>query len=216
MPSFSLTQRDHKILDCLANRVRLLTTDQLSRAFFDGDDRYAKRRSNVLLKAGLLKVSSLVARISPPLDHPLYCWRPGMETPNYNHFSVLLRRRWGRQPSREASIFILGKNANNLVGGRYLGRIKNALQIGHDLALSEVFLHYLRVEPELTRSWFVEDRINKSTLPSKRGIAIPDAMLVDRSGKPIRAIELGGVYSVKRLRTLHQTFSNWGLSYELW
>ena len=62
------------------------------------------------------------------------------------------------------------------------------------------------------RAWLIEDQ-----LPSDWPLGVrPDAVLCDESGEIMRAVEYGGDYPVSRLTELHDEFSEFQLSYEIW
>lgn len=212
-----LSRRDHQLLDTLGFRVRLLTLSQVSRGFFGGDDRYASRRVERLSAARVLVRRSLVARSAPALDAPMVRWNPGSDAPDFASISALLIKRWGRQQTVVANVVSLGSAARKLTGRSGDVRIKHPHQVGHDLALSEVFLRYLDRAPELAGRWVGEDRLDLLTPTKRKGRqAIPDAVLQNAEGAPELAIELGGLYSPQRIEALHQSFSKQELSYEIW
>lgn len=171
----------------------------------------------MLSDAGLLTVRELVARVTPTFTAPLLTWEPGQAAPNFGKYSFTLMSRWKRQACNATRVIFLGKVASKLIGGGHRRGLKSSLQVGHDLALTEVFIHYRSVAPQMAQYWVVEDRLlDFGVALPRRGHAVPDAMLIDEQSQPIRAIELGGLYSPERLQKLHESFSSRRLSYELW
>ncbi len=45
---------------------------------------------------------------------------------------------------------------------------------------------------------------------------IPDAVLCDAAGRPVRAVDFGGAYRDERLRDFHAACAEKSLPYELW
>ena len=212
-----LSRRDHRLLDTLGFRVRLLSLSQVSRGFFGGDDRYASRRVERLSVACVLVRRSLVVRTAPVLDAPVVRWNAGSDAPDFASISAFLIDRWQKQETAITNVVSLGTAARKLTGRSSGMRIKHPHQVGHDLALSEVFLRYLDRAPEIAGRWVGEDRLD--LLTSTRGKAkqaVPDAVIQNADGAPELAIELGGLYSPARIETLHQSFAKQELSYEIW
>lgn len=215
--SLILSARDHTLMDCLVHRVQVLNLSQVSRAFFCEDYRYASTRVKRLTQAGLLSVQPLVTRQVPYFGEPLLSWSIGQPQPAFESLSHTLLQRWKCLPSAPTSVITLGANASSLLGIRRGAGIKRALHVGHDLALSEVYLRYLSTRPELAAQWYKEERVLHLLKPSKKARgAIPDAVILNGRGIPALAIEMGGLYSPSRLEALHRSFAKKEIRYELW
>ena len=213
----SITTRDRDLINSLGYRVRLLSLSQVSRGFFDGDDRQARRRVKQLASLDLLAVQTTVTRQVPAHELPLATWEPGQGNPPFSSLAKRLRQRWSKRPSVSETIVTLGDRSLGTFGLRRSHSIKHALQVGHDLAVSEVFLRYQAHSVERIAFWFCEDAWVRLDHTAKgRGRVIPDAILSDAAGEPVRAIEIGGLYSPERLRNLHLAFAERRLRYELW
>lgn len=212
-----LSKNDLRLLNTLSIRVRVLTLAQISNAFFGEDDCYARRRIDRLAKHGLIVPRFLVSRVSPQLEAPLVRWLPSQVAPDFESLSSRLVSRWGRLNSKSVLCYVLGVQAAKLIGGSRRNGIKHSHQASHDIALSEVFVHYVRELPDLAERWIGEDslellKINRAA----SGNAIPDAMILDQNNLPQYAVELGGIYTPSRLANLHESFSKRSIGYELW
>ncbi len=82
----------------------------------------------------------------------------------------------------------------------------------HDLLLGEVFVAYLRDEPESARRW-----VGEATRPKAGyGVKDPDAFLLDEEGNTLRVIESGGKYDPERVEAFHEHCAGHRMPYELW
>lgn len=212
-----LTDRDRTICDSLALRVRLFTVGQISRGFFGGDDRYAQRRVHRLVEIGLLRLTQMAVRSTPPLERPLARWNPGDAPPAFQRISSCLIRRWTYRPLQYLSVVTLGPKVEGPSRRRESIGVPAPFAAGHDLALSELFLRFISASPERDVRWIGEAgfELDWPELGCSGG-SIPDAMIRDAEGKPGLGIEIGGLYSPVRLSRLHETFKTQGVPYELW
>ena len=92
------------------------------------------------------------------------------------------------------------------------GKLRRPLQATHDLHVSTVYLWFLEQQPDLASAWASEDLI----APTRRGQKLPDAMIQDEAGNPLRVIEFAGAYPPERIEKLHLDCEYRGLPYELW
>lgn len=214
--SLQLSSRDRQILDALATQVRAFTVDQVAAGYFAGDQDNARRRLRRLAHHHWLDLRSAHVRLVPPLEKPLWQWAPGEARPNYGAISARLRRRWSNQPNRSIQLVGLGATAAKCYGLRHRKRIGHPLQLGHDIALTEVFLLFREQFSGDSYQWLGEDAATRWNLSDPRAGAVPDALLLDDAGNTDRAIELGGLYSPQRIATLHQAFSTREIGYEIW
>lgn len=208
-----LTERDEKILGALVRHIRLATLDQIARGWWpENVGRInATRRLQRLEKSGWVHSLRVFARPLLPLDQPEVSWQPGVEMPPFPKISLAMKNRW-KEPARQCRVFAASKRAKCALAGREQRPVKNFCQVTHDLHVTEIFLCYLETWPAEAARWLGEDEIAST----RRHQVLPDAMLADPSGHPIRAIEFGGSYSAERLREFHLDCERRRLSYEVW
>lgn len=216
-PATILTDRDRAIVDALAVRVRIFTVGQISRGFFGGDDRYAQRRIHRLVEIGLLRLTQMAVRSTPPLDRPLARWSPGDAAPAFQRISSGLIRRWTYRLLQHRSVVTLGPRADGPARRRKSVGVPAPFAAGHDLALGELFLRFISTSPERGVRWIGEAGFDLYWPELVRsGGSIPDAVIQDAKGNAALGIEIGGLYSPARLSRLHATFKKQGVPYELW
>jgi hypothetical protein len=214
-----LTDRDREILDTLTHRVRCLTPGQIARTWYPevvDAEKAARRRLKLLEAEGLVDVFHALAHPEVPLEAPLLAWTPGDPEPDFDALAWRLRRRFN-QPPVMTCLAVAGKRAANWLGGCLVRRPRRS-EVGHDIGLGGVFLKLLRDDPRRATRWQSEGAI----LDQRRakGGAVPDAVIVERSGKT--AIEYGGLYPAWKLRKFHRycaglhPASDTHLAYELW
>ena len=217
MPVLQISERDRAILEALGLRVRLFSFAQLCDGYFSGIDSATHRRLEQLSASRLLETQSVVARKLPDLEVPLVRWAPGDAKPNFGHVAANLRHRWSVRRTRTTKVVTLGKNGARLLGMPFRARLRQPLHVAHDLALAELFVLYRSRFPEIAGSWIGEDAFGICSRGFHvGGGAVPDALIVDSEYRPTRAIEIGGVYSERRIASLHRSLSKKELPYELW
>ena len=196
---------DLEILKLLTWRVRLATGTQLVE--FSG----SAARTRKLHVAGLLAKDSTVAAV-PTLVQPLAIWLPGQEAPDFQALAwKLLQRRRSTRPKR-VRVFWATKRAVQISGG-VGGRIRQPVQVEHDLGTTATFLRRRIVAPEEAERCVGEDIYR---LQAARGCKVPDALLCSATGAAERAIEYGGAYAASRIRGFHRHCSGQKLAWEIW
>jgi len=190
-----------------------MSFQQLAHAFFDGNEASANRRLGQLVDKGILTENRLLARVLPSPVQPLYVWEPGFPEPAFEHHSRLLKQRWSRLAPRRVTTFMAAERFSRLVGRRAVGRLKHPLQVSHDLGLASVFLFFLHYHPSVALRWVGEDFLAACTM---RARGVPDAVIISNGTAPEMAVELGGVYSAKRLYKFHRYCFARELIYEVW
>ena len=215
-PLLLRTARDDAILQALTSKVRVLSLEQIARAWWPGASGVAnaRRRLATLLEEGLLEFDRVHAQALPELERPLYAWHPQGEQPepDYAALSYQLEARWN-EPPRVTPVYLASTKAADQMGGRG-GPIVARHQVTHDLHVGSIYLHILKVRPDFTRAW-VGDEMLKHLCPDE-GFH-PDAALVHpKTGKLIIALEFAGKYSTDRLRSIHDDCRRRGWPYQLW
>ncbi len=209
-PTILLNSRDMEILKALALRVRLFSMMQVVNAFFDGDVKSAQRRLNRLVVSSYLVRLRLLARTTPQQKKPIFEWVPNQQQPYFQSLVVQLRTRWLSTPTQMTTVYLSGTATAQLFGIKSPGKLRHTFQASHDLGFAETFLFFLKNRPTEAINWIKED------LPSKAKGQVPDGLIVDSSGSPIRAIEYCGLYPAKRLKQFHIHCAKTRLPYELW
>lgn len=202
----------HDALEALTLAVRLLRLEQVARGWCRGHTGNARRLLGPLCRDGWLRRIDVLARILPPPAGPACRWAPGDPPPDLGTVAYRLQGRGQGRAVQTIAAFVATGRAARLLGGHRDGTLKNAVQATHDLGLAEVYLHYRTHRPELLASWRGEDLI----AADRRGEKLPDALLVDTRGRPLRAVEYGGTYGRDRLEAFHRDCAARGLPYEVW
>jgi hypothetical protein len=109
------------------------------------------------------------------------------------------------------AIFVGSRKLCRLLGGRGGGGLTHPLQASHELAVSAVFLNLIINSPTDAARWIGEDAQPRSCYSHQ----IPDAVIRNERGAIQLAIEIGGVYSAKRLRRFHAYCERGGIAYEI-
>ena len=207
-----LTERDEEIVRCLAVYVRLLSQRQASDHWFDGDDSNARRRLAHLERLGLVQKLDVRARSLPAIEQPLIKWRPGEATPPCGQAAHRCRSRWRLHHVRSCIAYIATEKAARLFGGRRRGEINKALQVTHDLGVTQVWLVLDDNAPDWADAWRGEDVMAATRYRQK----LPDGFIVDQNATPICAMEFGGSYDEQRVREFHEDCAQRDLPYQLW
>lgn len=208
-----MQQLDWDLLECLVLHVRILAFDQVARAWFPhhrGALRQTRRHLERLQHHQFVQTREVLARPIVPLTGPLAQWQHTRPAPDFDAISRYLRRR-ARARAVSTPITIAAARARVLWGAQITEPCIKLTQTTHDLHVAEVFLSYRR-HGTAVGQWVGEDRLPKSWPLRQR----PDALLVDRAGYFLRAIEYGGDYSSDRLWALHRALAALPLAYEIW
>jgi hypothetical protein len=210
----TLTERDERLIRTLLGKIRIVSFEQLARTWWPDSESSrtnAKRRVRELLESKLLVRERAFARPLLVLEKPLFTWKPGKDCPDYEKLSYQLQSRWIEEP-QPMSVYLVSTRAANIFGGTASGRIKNPSQVTHDLHLAEMYLRLLKDEPELAECWAGEAII----APSREYQKLPDAILLDKQGKPRLVMEFGGAYPAYRVQAFHEDCQARSLAYEMW
>jgi len=207
------TARDRDIVETLAAKVRMLSLAQVARGWWNQSarrDEHARARLRILSRAGLL--DEYRVNVHPPLElrGPAFRWSPGDGDPNAEAVAKKLQARW-TEAARPTTVFVASPLAANLFGCSS-GGLPDLTHRDHDWLLAEVFVRYLRADPEAARRW-----VGEAARP-KAGYRIkdPDAFLIDDEGNTLRVVESGGKYDAGRVAAFHEHCAENRLAYELW
>ncbi len=209
----NLNDRDKDLLNALTSRVRLLTAEQSSRLWWPGGATplaLVRRRLRALCGAGLLEERPILAEPLLALRAPIVAWSAGDSAPDFHAVAWRLQSRW-TETARETVVYIATEFAADTFGG-VAARLPTIGQETHDLHVSELYLEMRKQRPALAVFWLGEEIVRQSRVNEK----LPDAVIVDPAGNPVRVIEFGGRYDHKRVAAFHLDCQSRGLPYELW
>lgn len=148
------------------------------------------------------------------LDAPVIVWEPSSPSPDFGKASYRLQSRWCDSPVRTLCV-----SASELAArqhGGFCTRLPRAVELTHDIHLSQVFLTYRSRHPELIKHWVFEEQIKseRRRSPSPPGEKLPDVVL--RLDNGLRVIEFGGAYGKEKLKAFHEYCLHNSLPYEVW
>ncbi len=209
----ALNDRDADLLKTLTTRVRLFTTEQITRTWWmhrQGPFTAARRRLRALCHEGLLEERPILAEPLLGIAVPVSVWTPGEPTPDFHAIAWRLQSRW-TETARETVVYLATDFAADMLGG-VAARLPTLGQETHDLHVSEVYLRMRRERPQLAAYWLGEEIVR----PTRTDEKLPDALIVDPRGNPVRVIEFGGRYDHRRVAAFHLDCQSRGLPYELW
>jgi hypothetical protein len=209
-----LTGREQELFTALTRKIRLLTFEQIVRAWWPDSEAgrtNAKRRLRELYERGFLARIRVLSRPLLPLEAPVLRWKPGEAEPDFGAVSWRLQSRW-QEPARTVTAYLATKRAAHVFGGVTEGRLKNPAHATHDIHVGAVYLHLLRTAPALAAGWVGEDIV----APTREGQKLPDSIVHDAAGTPKFVIEFGGAYAADRVAAFHADCAARILPYEIW
>ena len=207
------TQRDIDIVRALCVKVRLFTVEQIAVARWHASIRssvHATRRLSKLVSANLLERYRI--NVHPLLDisRPLFSWNPGSEAPDALRVSDQAQARW-TEPGTPTIVYLASPLAANLFAS-YAGGLPRPCEWDHDLLLAQVYVHYLKTDPDLASRWSGEDTREKAG----HRIKDPDVFVYDDHGRICLVVESAGRYTAKQIEAFHEHCAKYNLGYELW
>lgn len=143
--------------------------------------------------------SKVVLRRLRGLSAPVYSEAEGPL--NANAVAKLIRQRWkGVEPEVE-TVYFLGS------------QILRPAHIEHDLHVTDMFLHYRKVRPDLT--WISEKQYTDAFGARRRGLN-PDGALLDRSGSVVLVLDFVSSYRAPKLKAIAAYWNRINTPFELW
>jgi hypothetical protein len=207
-----MKRHEQQIVRVLVNSVRVMTITQIASIWWT-DTPWGRNRASAALKRlaseGWLHMQPALSRRIQSFVSPLIAWRPGENRPDFAAVARSLHQR-ARSDVRCVKIVFAASRAVIFFGSGRAPSVK-LTQMTHDLNVSQLYLHYRRSGlPD--RCWTSEDRLPRDWPLKLR----PDALLRNKAGIVVRALDYGGDYPAGRLAQLHAGLSRIGLGYEIW
>ena len=210
MPQLSyqpLTAHQRQLVVVATRCCRALTQDQIVDHDFGCSSAFAHRCLRALVRADWLQQQKWVAELPPTSPQRLIRWAPGDRLPAFGRCAYQLRTS-GRRPSQRLTIYSSTRRARDVLAGRCA--LKRTDQLGHDLALSSVYLKCGRPVYWLGEDQFAADREPHELLEDAR-IQVPG------EPRPRLLIEWATpAYDKDRLQAFHEYAASWGCPYEIW
>ena len=212
MPKF--TDAELRLLNLLTWKVRVAADVQLAGFLDVADDQRAAllRRLKHLKQRGFLARHLVAVALFIP-DAPLVNWLPDLSEPNWHAIAWQLERRWKSLSAARFWVNWATRRAAAVTGG-VGGRLRQPMQLQHDLAVTAVYIARQKDTPE-DETWVGEDAYRVLLHPKGR-VKVPDALIVDQQHQTRRVIELGGMYGPRRLRGFHHHWASRRIPYEIW
>jgi hypothetical protein len=203
-----LTEIDLRVLDTLTHRVRVADEGQLEAVCKAN----VKSRLVRLQERGFLQRGTVAVR-RPEFASPVSIWQPGDATPAAGPLAWKLQKRWKRISPQVITVWWGTSEAARLMGG-VGGRLRQPLQVAHDLGVTDIYLRYLAAG-EQDGEWMGEDDYRSEHRPSRK-VKVPDAVLLNAADDIERVFEFGGAYPARRVREFHRYWFRRQIPYELW
>lgn len=196
---------DAEILDALLSKVRILSSAQVSRVWFEGNGRATGRALRTLERAGPIKCIGTSVFANPEFTTPKFVWT-GLDQDDVPDFNQLAYQLAVRKPAMERGM-IWTRTRKSILGSHKNYRPRSARRTDweHDLAVTGIWLSMRQEFQESGAEWILEDDlVDVEDFPD---VVKPDAML-RRNGAPDILIEYGGRYSAETLRRKHESWSS--------
>ena len=210
--SLTITARDQDLLETLTHRVRILPMQIAAQVWWPDarSPRTARRRLDLLARAGWIECHIINAHPPLPVLRPLFTWEPGQDDPDAERIASQSRARWS-QPAQSLEVCVASSLAASLLGST-ARRLPPPEQRDHDLRLAAVYVHYRVALPRLAELWIGQHALAKAGYQIKD----PDALLRDENGRVLRVIESAGRNGAPQIARFHEHCVDFNLPYELW
>jgi hypothetical protein len=170
------------------------------------------RRLNRMARRRLLARQRVSVALFQP-EAPLVDWLPGMPEPSWHSIAWQLQRRYSVARTAPVWVTWATREAVALVGG-VGGRLRQPMQLQHDLGVTAVYVAR-QLQASMDETWIGEDAY-RTLVGSPKRSKIPDALIVNHDYQVCHAIEFGGLYSPKRLKSFHRHWARKRIPYEIW
>lgn len=228
MPTRPMSRAD-RVRELIA-RNRVWTAPQVAAVAFGDTSASAVRECErvlaALAEAGWVRRTRVHARPVPDLSGgPLARWEPGDRLPNAGSIHWRATARWV-DPPRVQTVWHAGRRLLSHTGRAGDGRIRQPLQVSHDLAASQVLTEFVLTQNRAHDAavWVGEDHLDTVGEFGRafRG-RVPDAVIARPQGLPL-VIDFVGCYPRDRIDRLIRFYSGLrgvacqrpGTPFELW
>lgn len=213
----TLTANAEQLLVILTWQLRLVAEKMVTAPEFIPARAMTVRQLVTLEQDGWLHRGQITAAI-PDLEGELASWWPKQDHADFGSLSWRLKERTHQWQPRRLRVCWSTDRAVTVFGG-VGGRIRQPLQVQHDLGVAAMYFCRSAFAVDPSAVWVGEDVVRR--LRAKKGAAgmgskVPDAILLGPGLKPRRAIEFGGSYSPQRLHKFHDFCESQRLPYEIW
>ena len=210
-----LTTRDLEILHALTHCVRLFSTQQIAAYWWKSSSKSSttlRDRIRILAECDWIRRGTVFARPLPPIERPLFVWRPREPAPEFDAIAWIAQSRWTAAP-KSISVVVASNKSSRHFFGRQARGIRQGFQTTHDLGVAEVYLRFREQFPLQISQW----RGERMIAHLRRRKKVPDAVIADEALWPPKlVVEFAGAYSARRLRQFHHVCVKEQLSYQLW
>lgn len=207
-----LTSNAEHLLVILTWQLRLVAEEMVTAPEFNRSRAMTTRQLARLEQDGWLHRGQITAAI-PDLDGELATWAPKLAHADFGSLSWCLKERTHRWQPRLLRVCWSTEQAVTVFGG-VGGRIRQPLQVQHDIGVAAMFFCRSAFAFDPRSVWVGEDVVRR--IKPDIGSKVPDALLIGAGLKPRRAIEFGGSYSPERLKKFHSFCQSNRLPYEIW
>jgi hypothetical protein len=197
------------LISTLSCRVRCLTIDQA------GHWKMSPRRLRALESAGWIESYVAAAHPMIPLEEPLLIHSPDDNEPALAAISRHLMTRFDR-PLRQTRIFIATNKGASWAGG-YGGRRSRPAELSHDIHLAQLYIQLEQSNPRAAWTWQPEAGAGQKKC--RKDEMRPDALIdlvMKTHGRITEAWEMGGRYTVDKLKRLKDFCESHGWRLLLW
>lgn len=207
-----LSANAEQLLVTLTWQLRLVAEEMVTAPEFNRSRALSTRQLARLEQDGWLHRGQTTAAI-PELDNELVSWAPRQEPADFGSLSWRLKERSREWQARSLRVCWSTEQAVTVFGG-VGGRIRQPLQVQHDIGVAAMFFCRASYSFDSRSVWVGEDVVRR--IRQDIGAKVPDALLIGAGLKPRRAIEFGGSYSPERLQRFHDFCESQRLPYEIW
>lgn len=208
-----LSKSAESLLVVLTWQLRLIAEEMVTRPEYQRDRAISSKQLDHLEADGWINRGHIAAAM-PELWGELVAWTPLMRShADFGSISWQLKERVQHWKPRRLKVCWSTDQAVTVFGGAG-GRIRQPLQVQHDIGVAAMFFSRKALVSDHRSAWVGEDVVRK--LPTTLGAKVPDALLLGAGLKPVKAIEFGGSYSKRRLQVFHDYCESHRLPYEIW
>ena len=213
---------DSIILETLARRVRLATTEQLTAvvqilADKNVTERQVRNRLRRLKQSQDITQRRVALKVFEVVD-PLFRWRPGDPFTEADAIAWSAARRIAGTSPRVCTLYRVTQKGARLHGAGGVTPRRQPTQMEHDLGCTAMLIAKLRHDRNVSDRWTGEDEIRRYFQPLHPILfrKIPDAALIQENDQVERFLEYCGQYSAKRILRFHRHCQRHRMPYELY